>query len=196
MLRATPKREREQFMNLNKAMIIGNVTRDPEVRTTPTGQTVASFSVATNFSWTDQSGQRQERVEFHNIGPWRKLAEICGTYLYKGKQIYIEGRLQTRDWTDQNGVRKFRTEIVADNMILLGSPRGAASTPATAPQQPANFQRPAAPAPAPQMNPEIPTIDIDQDMPANVSPDMGNFASRPESDADYEEDVKVEDIPF
>ena len=81
-------------------------------------------------------------------------------------------------------------------MILLGSPRGAASTPATAPQQPANFQRPAAPAPAPQMNPEIPTIDIDQDMPANVSPDMGNFASRPESDADYEEDVKVEDIPF
>src|SRR3989339_317139 len=115
MLRATPKREREQFMNLNKAMIIGNVTRDPEVRTTPTGQTVASFSVATNFSWTDQSGQRQERVEFHNIVAWRKLAEICGTYLYKGKQIYIEGRLQTRDWTDQNGVRKFRTEIVADN---------------------------------------------------------------------------------
>ena len=87
MLRATPKREREQFMNLNKAMIIGNVTRDPEVRTTPTGQTVASFSVATNFSWTDQSGQRQSKPEFHNIVAWRKLGEICAQYLKKGGKI-------------------------------------------------------------------------------------------------------------
>jgi single-strand DNA-binding protein len=183
-------------MNLNKAMIIGNVTRDPEVRTTPSGQTVASFSVATNFSWTDQGGQRQERVEFHNVVAWRKLAEICGTYLHKGKQVYIEGRLQTRDWTDQNGVRKFRTEIVAENMILLGGPRGTAGAPTAAPQQPANFQRPAAPAPMPQANSEIPVIDIDQDIAADINPNMGNYAPRPESDADYEEDVKVEDIPF
>ncbi len=106
-------------MNLNKAMIIGNLTRDPEIRNTPTGSTVASFTVATNYIWTDQSGQKQERVEFHNIVAWRKLAEICGQYLRKGSKIYIEGRLQTRDWTGQDGVKRYRTEIIAENMIML-----------------------------------------------------------------------------
>jgi len=106
-------------MDLNKAQIIGNVTRDPEVRTTPQGQTVCSFGVATNLIWTDSSGQRQEKAEFHNIVAWRKLAEICGQYLKKGSKVYIEGRLQTRTWDDQNGVKRNRTEIIADNMILL-----------------------------------------------------------------------------
>lgn len=106
-------------MDLNKAQIIGNLTRDPEVRTTPQGQTVCSFGVATNFFWTDQSGQKQEKVEFHNVVAWRKLAEICGQYLKKGSKVYIEGRLQTRTWDDQNGVKRNRTEIVADNMIIL-----------------------------------------------------------------------------
>ncbi len=106
-------------MNLNKAMIIGNLTRDPEVRNTTGGQSVASFSVATNQVWTDQSGQKQERVEYHNIVAWRRLAEICGQYLRKGSKIYIEGRLQTRDWTGQDGVKRYRTEIVAENMIML-----------------------------------------------------------------------------
>jgi single-strand DNA-binding protein len=106
-------------MNLNKAMIIGNLTRDPESKATPAGASVATFSVATNFIWTDQSGQKQERVEFHNIVVWRKLAEICGQYLKKGSKVYIEGRLQTRDWVGQDGVKRYRTEIIAENMIML-----------------------------------------------------------------------------
>lgn len=106
-------------MNLNKAMIIGNLTRDPELRNTPSGQTVASFSVATNFVWTDQSGQQQKKTEFHNIIAWRKLAEICAKYLHKGSKVFVEGRLQTTDWTGQDGVKRYRTEIVLENMIML-----------------------------------------------------------------------------
>ncbi len=106
-------------MNLNKAMIIGNLTRDPETRNTPSGQTVASFSVATNLVWNDQSGQQQKKVEFHNVVAWRRLAEICGQYLQKGSKVYIEGRLQTNEWTGQDGVKRFRTEIIAENMIML-----------------------------------------------------------------------------
>src|SRR4030042_3288909 len=108
-------------MNLNKAMIIGNLTRDPEVKTTPQGTSVASFSVATNFVWTDQSGQKQEKAEYHNVVAWRKLADIIGQYLKKGSKVYIEGRRQTRDWTGQDGVKRYRTEIVAENMIMLDS---------------------------------------------------------------------------
>src|SRR5210317_85441 len=109
----------KKIMDLNKAMIIGRLTRDPELRTTPSGSSVASFSLATNLVWTDQQGQKQERVEYHNIVAWRKLADICGQYLRKGSKIYIEGRLQTRDWEGQDGVKRYRTEIIADNMIML-----------------------------------------------------------------------------
>lgn len=106
-------------MNLNKAMLIGNLTRDPEMKTTPSGQNVTTFSVATNLVWTDANGEKQKRAEFHNIVAWRKLAEICAQYLKKGSKVYIEGRLQTRDWEGQDGVKRYRTEIVADNMIML-----------------------------------------------------------------------------
>lgn len=106
-------------MNLNKAMIIGNLTRDPESRTTPSGQNVCSFGVATNLIWTDANGEKQTKAEFHNVVAWRKLADICGQYLKKGNKVYIEGRLQTRDWEGQDGVKRYRTEIVADNMIML-----------------------------------------------------------------------------
>jgi len=108
-------------MNLNKVMLIGNLTRDPELKTTPSGDSVASFSIATNFTWKNKEGQKQEKAEFHNIVAWRKLAEIIGQYLKKGSKIYIEGRLQTRNWEDQNGVKHYRTEIIADNMIMLDS---------------------------------------------------------------------------
>jgi single-strand DNA-binding protein len=111
-------------MNLNKAMLIGNLTRDPETRTTPQGTNVTTFSIATNFVWTDQSGQKQEKVEFHNIVAWRKLADICSQYLSKGSKVYIEGRLQTRSWDDQTGNKRYRTEIVADNMIMLDRASG------------------------------------------------------------------------
>lgn len=108
-------------MNLNKAMLIGNLTRDPETKTTPSGQVVTTFSIATNLTWTDKSGEKQKKAEFHNIVAWRKLAEICAQYLKKGSKIYLEGRLQTRDWEGQDGVKRYRTEIVADNMIMLDS---------------------------------------------------------------------------
>jgi single-strand DNA-binding protein len=106
-------------MNLNKAMVIGNLTRDPEARTTPNGQSVTSFSVATSHKWTNAEGQKQEKTEFHNIVAWGKLGEICAQYLGKGRKVYIEGRLQTRDWTGQDGVKRYRTEIIAENMIML-----------------------------------------------------------------------------
>ena len=105
--------------DINKVMIIGRLTRDPENRTTPQGTTISSFSVATNFTWSDSAGQKQEKVEYHNVVAWRKLAEICSQYLRKGSKIYIEGRLQTRSWDDQNGVKRYRTEIIANNMIML-----------------------------------------------------------------------------
>ncbi len=125
-------------MNLNRAMLIGNLTRDPEVRTTPSGTAVASFSVATNQVWTDPSGNRQEKAEFHNIVAWRKLAEICGQYLHKGSKVYVEGRLQTRSWDDQTGNKRYITEIVIDNMIMLDSKgvnRGATGPSAPLPQE-------------------------------------------------------------
>lgn len=112
-------------MNLNKAMIIGNLTRDPEMRATPSGANVASFSVATSLVWTDQGGQQQKKTEFHNIVAWRKLAEICGQYLRKGSKVYVEGRLQTTEWTGQDNVKRYRTEIVAENMIMLDRQGGA-----------------------------------------------------------------------
>jgi len=104
---------------LNRATILGNVTRDPELRQTASGQQVCSFSVATNRSWTDASGAKQEQAEFHNVVVWAKLAEIVGAYVKKGSKMYVEGRLQTRDWQGQDGVKRSRTEIVADNVIIL-----------------------------------------------------------------------------
>ncbi|MBN1585770.1 single-stranded DNA-binding protein [Candidatus Uhrbacteria bacterium] len=114
-------------MNLNRAMIIGNLTRDPEVRNTASGQSVANFGVATNHTWTDSAGQKQEKTEFHNIVAWGKLAEICGQFLAKGRKVFVEGRLQTREWEGQDGVKRYRTEIVAENMIMLDRGNGSAA---------------------------------------------------------------------
>lgn len=106
--------------SLNKAMVIGNLGKDPEVRTTPSGAKVANFSVATNESYTDKSGQRVERTEWHRIVMWRGLADIAEKYLRKGSTIFVEGKLSTRNWDDQNGQRHYTTEIVADQMQMLG----------------------------------------------------------------------------
>lgn len=111
-------------MSLNKAQIIGNLTRDPEMKQIPGGQIVTTFSVATNFTWNDQSGQKQEKVEFHNIVAWRKLGEICGQYLKKGSKIFLEGRMQTRSWEAEDGSKRYKTEIIADNMIMLDKKGG------------------------------------------------------------------------
>jgi len=104
--------------SLNVAMIIGNLTRDPEMRFTPTGKAVTSFAVATNREWNTE-GQAHEEVEFHNVVAWQKLGEICNQLLRKGSKVYVAGRLQTRTWDDQQGLKHYRTEIVADEMIVL-----------------------------------------------------------------------------
>ncbi len=105
--------------NLNRAMILGNITRDPETRTTPQGTNVTTFSVATNLRWVNAAGERQHKTEYHNVVAWRKLADICAQYLKKGSKVYVEGRIQTRSWDDAQGQKHWRTEIVADNMIML-----------------------------------------------------------------------------
>lgn len=162
-------------MDLNKAMIIGRLTRDPDARTTPQGTVVSSFSVATGFVWTDQQGQKQEKTEFHNVVAWRKLAEICNQYLKKASKVYIEGRLQTRSWNDPSGVTKYRTEIIADNLIMLDSkPSSGGFKPASAP---------APVSTAPQM------MDSQPETPA---PTGEAILPPPATD----DEIKIENIPF
>ncbi len=167
-------------MDLNKVMLIGNITRDPELRSTPSGQSVASFSVATNRVWKDPgSGERRESAEFHNIVAWGRLAEICGQYLRKGSKLFVEGRLQTRSWQGQDGNKRYTTEIVMENMIMLdrkpqgSSPSGSFASAPTAPSGQSGRTAPAA-QPAPPQPEEIPTIQIDEN----------------------QDEIKIEDIPF
>ena len=110
--------------SLNKVQLIGNLTRDPELRYTPSGAAVCTFGIATNRSWTTDSGEKREEVDFHNIVAWRKLAELCSQFLVKGRKVYVEGRLSTRSWTSQDGQQKSRTEVVIDDMILLDNKGG------------------------------------------------------------------------
>jgi single-strand DNA-binding protein len=145
-------------MDLNKVQIIGRLTRDPEVRTTPTGKNVCSFSVATGFTWADQSGQKKEQTEFHNVIAWGKLGDIIAQYMKKGRQIYIEGRLQTTSWDDKtSGQKRYKTEIIAENMIMLGSKPGEGSTTAI----PSTGTLGKADQPEPKS--ELPEIQIDND---------------------------------
>jgi single-strand DNA-binding protein len=159
----------EKIMNVNKVILVGRLTRDPEIRTTATGQTVASVSIATNRFWKDKAGQRQDQTEFHNVVLWGRLAEIAGQYLTKGQEAYFEGRLQTRKYTGKDNVERRTTEIVAENM-QLGSRAGGS-------QAGASYNRPSQPAsPSPQAEApaeEIPTINLDE-----------------------EEEVRIEDVPF
>jgi single-strand DNA-binding protein len=157
-------------MNLNKALIIGNLTRDPEIKNTPMGVPVATFSIATNTIWKDQRGQRQEKVEYHNIVTWRRLAEICGQYLRKGSKVYVEGRIQTRDWTGQDGVKRYRTEIIAENLIMLDRAGGTGSA-----MRGSDLSMPVEPM-------GEPVIDIDEPAVDEQNP--------------AEEEIKVENIPF
>src|SRR4051794_30670435 len=107
-------------MSVNKVILVGRLGQNPEVRYTPSGAAVANFSVATNESWTDKSGQKQERTEWHRVVVWGKLAELCNQYLAKGRQVYLEGRLQTRQWQDKDGQTKYTTEVQAQTVQFLG----------------------------------------------------------------------------
>ncbi|MDY6843077.1 MAG: single-stranded DNA-binding protein [Thermodesulfobacteriota bacterium] len=106
---------------VNKVILIGNLGADPELRYTPSGVPVANFRVATNEVWVSQDGEKGERTEWHRVVAWRKLAETCGEYLSKGKQVYIEGKIRTRSWEDRDGNKRYTTEIVADSIQMLGS---------------------------------------------------------------------------
>ena len=154
---------------INKVILVGNVGGDPEVRTTESGVKVARIRLATSERYTDkQSGERKELTEWHTITLWRGLADIVDRYVHKGSQLYIEGRLRTREWTDTNNIKRYTTEILADNMQLLGSRSdGQGAAPAAAPSAPAQpaYQQPAAqPAqPAYQQPASIPAPQDDPD---------------------------------
>ncbi|WP_024871740.1 single-stranded DNA-binding protein [Tolumonas lignilytica] len=143
---------------VNKVIIVGNLGQDPEVRYMPNGNAVANFTVATSESWKDQQGQLQERTEWHRIVVYRRLAEIAGEYLRKGAKVYLEGRLQTREWVDQQSQQKrYTTEIIVNEMQMLDTRSGAPAggnmgAPAQQPQQ-GNWGRPAAAAPQGNANP-------------------------------------------
>ena len=153
-------------MDLNKVMIIGRLTRDPEMRTTASGINVCALSVATNYVYTNrETNQKVEQVEYHNIVLWRKLAEIANQYLKKGTQVFIEGRLQTRSWDAQDGQKKYKTEIVADNMIMLARAMGTSAM-GGAPSSP-SAGKPSSPAgdfPSTPPAEELPTINQDEDI--------------------------------
>ena len=126
---------------VNKVILIGNLGADPELKYTPSGVPVVNFSLATSESWTDKSGERQERTEWHRIVLWRKLAEIAGQYLRKGSKIYVEGKLQTRSWDDQSGQKRYTTEVVVNDMQMLdqrgeSSGGGGEGVPPTPPEPP------------------------------------------------------------
>ncbi len=162
-------------MNVNKVILVGRLTRDPEVRNTPSGQTVSTISIATNRFWKDKNGQRQDKTEFHNIVLWGRLAEIAGQYLSKGQEAFIEGRLETRKYTAKDGTERRITEVIAENMQLGARAQGNNNNnsftprPAAAPAQNSNN------APQEQeVAEEIPTINLDEE----------------------QDEVRIEDVPF
>jgi single-strand DNA-binding protein len=136
--------------SLNRVQLIGNLTRDPELRYTPSGTAVCSFGLATNRSWTTDTGEKHEETEFHRIVAWNKLAELCSQFLVKGRKVYVEGRLSTRNWTGQDGQQRSTTEVVIDDMILLDSRGGqaGASGGVSRPEEPAATEEETSPAPA------------------------------------------------
>ena len=112
---------------VNKAILVGNLGRDPELRTTPNGQSVVNFTLATSETWTDKSGERVERTEWHRIVVWGRTAEMCNQYLSKGRTVYVEGRIQTREWEDKDGNKRYTTEINANTVNFIG-PRGSSGS--------------------------------------------------------------------
>ncbi|MCA9365110.1 MAG: single-stranded DNA-binding protein [Candidatus Moranbacteria bacterium] len=163
-------------MNVNKVILVGRLTRDPEMRTTSSGQNVTSVSIATNRTWNDKNGQKQEQTEFHNIVVWGRLAEIAGQYLTKGQEAFFEGRLQTRAYTGKDNVERRTTEVVAESMQLGNRPQGSAGP---RPQNTAPTAAAATPVTKPKKqeeitDEEIPTINLD----------------------DEKDEVNLNDVPF
>lgn len=165
--------------DLNRVMLIGRLAADPELRTTKTGQTVANFRVATGRQWKDAQGQLQSQTEFTQIVAWGKLGDLSNQYLRKGRQVYVDGRLQTRSWVDKQNQKQWRTEVVAENVIFLGAPAADASTGAAVPASTGVDDVPLGTSPEPG-TPQQPKV------PANVT-----------ASGDQElEEIRIEDIPF
>ncbi|NLG18096.1 MAG: single-stranded DNA-binding protein [Fibrobacter sp.] len=145
---------------VNKVILVGNLGKDPDVRSTPGGQQVASFSLATSEKYTDRGGQRQERTEWHNIVAWGKLAELAGQYLKKGRTIYLEGRIATRSWDDRDGNKKYKTEIIASQIQFLGGNSGGGAPANDFDSSSSNFNAPSfdqsSPEPAPMVEEDLP----------------------------------------
>ena len=163
-------------MNVNKVILVGRLTRDPDMRTTTSGQQVATLSMATNNCWTDKRGTRQERTEFHTVILWGRLAEIAGQYLTKGQECFVEGRLQTREYTAKDNTQRRVTEVVGETMQLGSRAQGGAQGQGGAPRAsaPAAAAAPAAASKNAPVEEEIPTINLD----------------------DERDEIKIEDVPF
>ena len=184
--------KRLKQMNLNKAFVLGNVTRDPEVRSLPSGQQVTSFSMATNRFYTSSAGEKKQEAEFHNVVCFGKLADISSRYLTKGSLVLIEGRIKTRNWVNAQGVKQYRTEIIADSLQL--GPRssgGGNSNPGNS-----NYGKSFSPSPEPEQSKqdEIPIIE------ENYTPPIAEQASEEPKQVSFEDnaadEIDVKDIPF
>lgn len=163
------------MLNLNRAQVLGNLTRDPEMRYTPNGQAVTSFSVATNRKWTNrETGEAQDQTEYHNIVVWGKQAEAVTPMLKKGGPVFVEGRIQTRSWEGQDGVKRYRTEIVAESVIVLTARGGG--------------------APMAHENPVEDVVQIQDDAKPEEKPK--NEPKATDSKKDEVEEIDIEDIPF
>lgn len=168
-------------MNLNKAFILGNVTRDPEVRALPSGSQVTSFGIATNRYYTDSAGQKKEEAEFHNIVCFGKLADISSRYLNKGSMVLIEGRIKTRNWVNQQGAKQYRTEIIAESLQL--GPKNIGGS----------YKKPLSnPEPEIRKSEEIPIIE------ENYTPPPAENTEEPKNSfqGDASDEIDVKDIPF
>lgn len=165
--------------SLNKVQLIGNLTRDPELRYTPQGTAVCTFGLATNRSWATDGGEKREDTEFHRIVAWTKLAELCSQLLFKGRKVYVEGRLQTRSWTGQDGAQRQSTEIIIEEMIILDSRQAGEATSVSE-------------EPTEQPTTEAPTT---QEPPTDESPVETPAETAKEGEAVSSDDI-TGDIPF
>ena len=172
--------------SLNKVILIGNLTRDPELRYTPAGTAVVTFGLATNRSWTTESGEKKEETEFHRIVAWNKLAELCSRFLFKGRRVYVEGRLQTRRWTGQDGQEHQATEVVIDEMIILDNRQ--------APGEAAEGGEPVSPVVEPVAKEETPEVPVEAAVEEKTS--SVKEVKKPKKEEEEETEVKADDIPF
>jgi len=175
-------------MNLNKAFVLGNVTREPEVRSLPSGQQVVSFSIATNRNYTASNGEKKEEAEFHNIVAFGKLADIISRYVHKGSLVLIEGRIRTSSWMNPQGVKQYKTEIIAE-LLQMGPKSGGAGSGES------NYSRPAySPRPEPEQprHEEIPVIEEDYTPPADDDSSSKTVSFEDEA----ADEIDVKDIPF